>query len=293
MENNNAIQNVFTGKALITSFKNAELAKATKELEAINLKGAKLFNSTKEQVNALNIEKAKVYGRILDTACYKEDGFKSLQEYAEKVFGDKKASAYSLASVGVRFLNKELPESIKPTIKAIVENGVFNASELASMTNEQIEDAIKEEKLNANGTQKQFRELATSVKPAKVINEKLCSFNAVVVNMVDGKSESIDKNKLPLDNADILKAIGLDGSVDKIVKLFNITQVVHKEGKEDTTKTIGYTALAYSIDGNYTARLNIYYIEKPKAEKPKAEKPLKFDAEEYKAFLEWKASQGK
>lgn len=293
MENNNAIQNVFTGKALITSFKNAELAKATKELEAINLKGAKLFNSTKEQVNALNIEKAKVYGRILDTACYKEDGFKSLQEYAEKVFGDKKASAYSLATVGNRFLNKDLPEAIKPTIKAIVENGVFNASELASMTNEQLEDAIKTEKLSVNGTQKQFRELATSVKPAKVINEKLCSFNAVVVNMVDGKSETIDKNKLPLDNSDILKAIGFDGSVDKIVKLFNITQVVHKEGKEDTTKTIGYTALAYTIDGNYTARLNIYYVEKPKAEKPKAEKPLKFDAEEYKAFLEWKASQGK
>lgn len=292
MENNNSIQNVFTGKALVTSFKNAELAKATKELEAINLKGAELFNSTKEQVNALNIEKAKVYGRILDTACYKEDGFKSLQEYAEKVFGDKKASAYSLATVGNRFLNKDLPEAIKPTIKAIVENGVFNASELASMTNEQIEDAIKEEKLNVNGTQKQFRELATSVKPAKVITEKLCSFNAVVVNMVDGKSEVIDKNKLPLDNADILKAIGFNASIDKIVKLFNITQVVHKEGKEDSEKTIGYTALAYTIDGNYTARLNIYYIEKPKAEK-KAEKPLKFDAEEYKAFLEWKASQGK
>lgn len=293
MENNNAIQNVFTGKALITSFKNAELAKATKELEAINLKGAKLFNSTKEQVNALNIEKAKVYGRILDTACYKEDGFKSLQEYAEKVFGDKKASAYSLATVGKRFINAELPEAIKPVIKAIVDNGVFNASELASMTNEQIEDAIKTEKLSVNGTQKQFRELATSVKPAKVINEKLCSFNAVVVNMVDGKSEAIDKNKLPLDNADILKAIGFDGSVDKIVKLFNITQVIHKEGKEDTEKAIGYTAIAYTVDGNYTARLNIYYVEKPKPEKKNAEKPLKFDAEEYKAFLEWKASQGK
>ena len=292
MENNNAIQNVFTGKALMSNFKNAELAKATKELEAINLKGAKLFNSTKEQVNALNIEKAKVYGRILDTACYKEDGFKSLQEYAEKVFGDKKASAYSLATVGNRFLNKELPEAIKPTIKAIVDNGVFNASELASMTNEQIEDAIKAEKLSVNGTQKQFRELATSVKPAKVINEKLCSFNAVVVNMVDGKSETIDKNKLPLDNADILKAIGFNSSIDKIVKLFNITQVVHKEGKEDSEKTIGYTALAYTTDGNYTARLNIYYVEKPKAEKPKAEKP-KVDAEEYKAFLAWKASQGK
>ena len=292
MENNNSIQNVFTGKALITSFKNAELAKATKELEAINLKGAKLFNSTKEQVNALNIEKAKVYGRILDTACYKEDGFKSLQEYAEKVFGDKKASAYSLATVGNRFLNKELPEAIKPTIKAILDNGVFNASELASMTNEQIEDAIKEDKLNANGTQKQFRELATSVKPAKVINEKLCSFNAVVVNMVDGKYETIDKNKFPLDNADIMKAIGFDGSVDKIVKLFNITQIVHKEGKEDSEKTIGYTAIAYTVDGNYTARLNIYYVEKPKAEKPKAEKP-KVDADEYKAFLAWKASQGK
>ena len=289
---NNAIQNVFTGKALITSFKNAELAKATKELEAINLKGAKLFNSTKEQVNALNIEKAKIYGRILDTACYKEDGFKSLQEYAEKVFGDKKASAYSLATVGNRFLNKELPEAIKPVVNAIIDNGVFNASELASMTNEQIEDAIKSEKLSVNGTQKQFRELATSVKPAKVINEKLCSFNAVVVNMVDGKAETIDGNKLPLDNADIMKAIGFDGSVDKIVKLFNITQVVHKEGKEDSEKSIGYTALAYTVDGNYTARLNIYYVEKPKVEKPKAEKP-KVDAEEYKAFLAWKASQGK
>ena len=285
MENNNEIQNVFTGKALITSFKNEELAKATKELEAINLKGAKLFNSTKEQVNALNIEKAKVYGRILDTACYKEDGFKSLQEYAEKVFGDKKASAYSLATVGNRFLNKDLPEAIRPVIKAILDNGVFNASELASMTNEQLEDAIKTEKLSVNGTQKQFRELATSVKPAKVINEKLCSFNAVVVNMVDGKAENIDGNKLPLDNADILKAIGFAAKGYALI-------YCDKEGKEDSEKTIGYTAIAYTVDGNYTARLNIYYVEKPKAEK-KTEKAPKLDADEVKAFLAWKASQGK
>lgn len=293
MENNNSIQNVFTGKALMSNFKNAELAKATKELEAINLKGATLFNKTKEQVNALNTEKAKIYGRILETACYKEDGFKSLQEYAEKVFGDKKASAYSLATVGNRFLNKELPEAIKPVVDAIIANGVFNASELAGMTDEQIADAIENDKLSVNGTQKQFRELAMSVKPAKVINEKLCSFNAVVVNMIDGKSEAIDGNKLPLDNTDILKAIGFDSSVDKIVKLFNITQVVHKEGKEDTEKAIGYTALAYTVDGNYTARLNIYYIEKPKVEKQKAEKAPKLDADEVKAFLAWKASQGK
>ena len=263
------------------NFKNAELNKFSENIAKIAIDSV-----------SRNIELAKIFGRILETECYKDDGFSSVADFAEKTFGIKRASAYQLANVGRRFFNSD-SETASKVVKLL--NGkTGNLAELVNMTDEQIEEAITSKKLSTDSNQKDLRELANSVKPVKVINEKKAVLSAVISHMTEnGKIEVIQSGSVIVDNIELLKAIGFNEN-DKIVKLNNIETLVHVEGKEDKVKTIGAEFLAYSLDGVYVARITCTYIEKPKAPKaPKAPKDYDMTEEEYHEFLEWVKSRKK
>lgn len=238
-----------------------------------------------------NIELSKILGRILDTKCYEEDGFKSVADFAEKTFGIKKANAYQLANVGKRFLNSD--EETASKLVKMLHGKTGNLAELVNMSDEEIEDAISSGEINSDSTQKDLRDVANSRKPLKVINEKTCVLTAVISHMyLDGKIEAISKASVIVDNVEILKAIGFNEH-DKLVKLFNLENVVHVEGKEDKTKVVGFSAIAYTNDGEYTARITVEYIEKPKAPKAKKTDNSDYDMtpDEYKEFLAWKKAK--
>ena len=263
------------------NFKNAELNKFSANIAKIAIDSV-----------SRNIELAKIFGRILETECYKDDGFSSVADFAEKTFGIKRASAYQLANVGRRFFNSDSETAGK--VVQLLNGKTGNLAELVNMTDEQIEEAISSEKLTAKSTQDELREIAKSVKPVKVINEKRAVMTAVISHMTEnGKIEVISSSSVIVDNIEILKAIGFNEN-DKLVKLNNLETLVHVEGKEDKTKTIGAEFLAYSIDGVYVARITCTYIEKPKAPKaPKAPKDYDMSDEEYEEFLAWRKSQKK
>lgn len=275
------------------------LATSTVDIQtSFNFKNEKL-NKFSESIAKIaidsvsrNIELAKIFGRILETECYKEDGFSSVADYAEKTFGIKRASAYQLANVGRRFFNSDSETANK--VVHILNGKTGNLAELVNMSDEQIEEAITSKKLSEDSTQKDLREIANSVKPVKVINEKRAVLSAVVSHMTEnGKIEVISSGSVIVDNIELLKAIGFNEN-DKIVKLNNIDTIVHVEGKEDKTKTIGAEFLAYSLDGVYVARITCTYIEKPKVPKaPKAPKDYDMTAEEYAEFLAWRKAHGK
>lgn len=263
------------------NFKNAELNKFSANIAKIAIDSV-----------SRNIELAKIFGRILETECYKDDGFSSVADFAEKTFGIKKASAYQLANVGRRFFNSD-SETASKVVKLL--NGkTGNLAELVNMTDEQIETAINEKKITSDSVQKDLREVASSVKPAKVITEKKARLSAVVSHMKEnGRIAAISPTSVIVDNVEILKAIGFNEN-DKLVKLNNLETLVHVEGKEDKTKTIGAEFLAYSLDGVYVARITCEYIEKPKEPKtPKAPKDYDMSAEEFAEFLAWKKAQSK
>lgn len=261
------------------SFKNADLNKFSENIAKIAIDSV-----------SRNIELAKIFGRILETECYKEDGFSSVADFAEKTFGIKKASAYQLANVGRRFFNSDSETAGK--VVNLLGGKTGNLAELVNMTDEQLEDAIASEKLSADSTQKDLREVANSVKPAKVITEKKARLSAIISHMTEnGKIEVISSESVIVDNVEILRSIGFSEN-DKLVKLCNLETLVHVEGKEDKTKTIGAEYLAYSIDGVYVARITCKYIEKPKAPKaPKAPKDYDMTPEEYEAFKAWFAEK--
>lgn len=266
------------------SFKNADLNKFSESIAKIAIDSV-----------SRNIELSKIFGRILETECYKDDGFSSVADFAEKTFGIKRAMAYQLANVGRRFFNSD-SETASKVVK-LLGGKTGNLAEIAGMSDEQIEDAISSEKMTAKSTQDDLREIAKSVKPVKVINEKKAVMTAVISHMTEnGKIEVIQSGSVIVDNVEILKAIGFDEN-DKLVKLNNLETHVYVEGKEDKTKTIGAEFLAYSLDGVYVARITCTYIKKPKAPKaPKAPTDYNMSEEERREleeFRAWKASQKK
>ena len=240
------------------TFNNKELQKATNTV-------FKLGDAIKRNWFAI----AHIVAHVDATECYKDDGFNTVHEWVEKTFGIKKASAYQLANVGRRFFNSDSETAGK--VVNLLNGKTGNLAELVNMTDEQLEDAIASEKLSADSTQKDLREIANSVKPAKVITEKKARLSAVISHMTEnGKIEVVSSDSVIVDNTEILRTIGFSEN-DKLVKLSNLETLVHVEGKEDKSKVIGAEFLAYSVDGVYVARITCEYIEKPKAPKtPKA-----------------------
>lgn len=146
------IQNITTHAPATFNFKSAALNAYSRQIAEI---GAEMASK--------NIQIAKILGKIMTEEAYKEDGFTSVQEYAEKVFGIKKSSAYQLANVGKRFYNsdseaaRKVAEMLPPA----------NLAELKNMSDEDIAKEVESGAITPYTTQKKLREIASKHKEAK------------------------------------------------------------------------------------------------------------------------------
>lgn len=87
------------------SFKNEKLNTLSSSIAAQTAAMNKLYNDTKQRAEAINSALAPIFGEILESKCYKDDGFKSVADYAECTFGIGKSMAYMLARVGKEYYN--------------------------------------------------------------------------------------------------------------------------------------------------------------------------------------------
>lgn len=146
------IQNITTHAPATFNFKSSALNAYSRQIAEI---GAEMASK--------NIQIAKILGKIWTEEAYKEDGFTSVQEYAEKTFGIKKASAYQLANVGKRFYNSE-----SETARMVADMlPPANLAELKNMADEDIAKEVEAGNITPDTTQKQLREIAAKHKEAK------------------------------------------------------------------------------------------------------------------------------
>lgn len=150
METN--IQNITTHAPATFNFKSPSLNAYSRQIAEI---GAEMASK--------NIQIAKILGKIWTEEAYKEDGFTSVQEYAEKTFGIKKASAYQLANVGKRFYNSE-SETARKVADMLPP---ANLAELKNMSDEDIAKEVEAGNITPDTTQKQLREIASKHKEVK------------------------------------------------------------------------------------------------------------------------------
>lgn len=134
------------------SFKSAKLAAYSRQIASLG-----------SEIASKNIEIAKILGHVLTEKCYEEDGFKSVADYAEQVFGIKKQSAYQMANVGAKFYNSDSETAKK--VAAILPPS--NLAELVNMTEEDIEKEVTSGNISENSTQKELREVAKAHKEPK------------------------------------------------------------------------------------------------------------------------------
>lgn len=162
--------------------KNRRLAEITRQIAVIG-----------KDMTAKRVDIAKLLGEVSRDKLYTDDGFKSVSEYAESAFGMKSALAYQLAEVGRRFL---LEESTSDKVRHITAAlPLSTLSELAAMTDEQIETAVDNGELSDNTTQKAARAVANANKTAKPKVLKDYVADIVVVDMHDGAvyTEHLDR----------------------------------------------------------------------------------------------------
>ena len=130
-------------------FKDERLNKAAAELAAV---GAQLKEST--------VTVARVLGDIKVSKCYEKDGFKSVADFAEQIFGIKRTNAYALAKVGERFYK----QNIEDLPAALSEQSPSNLAELVNLSDEQIRFGIENGAISPDSSQSQLREFAKAQK---------------------------------------------------------------------------------------------------------------------------------
>lgn len=141
------------------SFKSTKLAEYSRQIASLG-----------SEIASKNIEIAKILGHVLSEKCYEEDGFKSVSDYAEQVFGIKKQSAYQMANVGAKFYNTESETAKK--VSALLPPS--NLAELVNMSEDDIKKEIEAGNISETSTQKELREVAKGYKePKKVSVEPL------------------------------------------------------------------------------------------------------------------------
>lgn len=164
------------------NFKNAKLnelsVKIAQQTAAINA----LYNDAKDKAERINQQLAPIFGEMLATKCYKDDGFKSVADFAEQTFGMGKSMAYMLARVGKEFYgeNAEFMKSVRAKL---------TTAKLAEFTNVdrvQLAAAVDSGEIDENTTLQQCREYAATHQRKATSKPKVLP-TFTVVNM-DNKS---------------------------------------------------------------------------------------------------------
>lgn len=117
-------------------FKNESLNRYSRDISVVMADAAALYADTRERVAAINTALAPLFGKVLETKCYADDGFNSVADYAEQTFGIGKASAYALANVGKKFFN---------TNSALAKEAreAFTTAKLAELKNVELPEIAK------------------------------------------------------------------------------------------------------------------------------------------------------
>lgn len=140
-------------------FENQSLAKATEEIISLQ-----------KNVNQSLISVAGISGEVAKSESYKDDGFKSAQEWLMSTFNYKKSTAYTMVKIGKEYVNLEINGCL-PIYKTIFANSetdedftLTQLEKLLPLGKERIELFLLNGDLNYSMTVKEIKELVANTK---------------------------------------------------------------------------------------------------------------------------------
>lgn len=188
-----------------------ELAKATDEIFAIYGKAGAEVDALRAKANRkkdeIGREVAKILGRVSTAEAYKVDGFKSVEDYAQKVLDMPKATAYALAAYG-RAIND--PKASKK----LLEMSPFNFDAIKSLGLPAINAALDSNEISPDMTQKELKEYRDAHKPESTKAKILPRFN--VSDLYTGKPY---QNVLEGDIDEVMRQVYGDVEIIKLPKV--------------------------------------------------------------------------
>lgn len=146
------------------NFKNEKLNEISGKIAEQSANMNALYSEAKDRAEAINKALAPLFGELLTTKCYKDDGFKSVADYAEQTFNMSKSMAYMLARVGKEYHN----EGGELTAKAVETLSTSKLNELTGVDRVAVAKAIENHELTADSSLADCREFAAKhKKPGK------------------------------------------------------------------------------------------------------------------------------
>lgn len=251
------------------SFKNAQLNKISVKIAEQTAAMNSVYNAAKEGAESVNKALAPLFGELMASKCYKDDGFKSVADYAEQTFGMSKSMAYMLARVGEAFYNtgSEDAKLARETLST------SKLAELTSVDKKDVGAAIKSGELSAEAPLALCRDFATAhKKPGK--EKVLPTFN--VFNMQDKSTvvENVDKETM---FEQIASAFVANGYAESAAAVFFATAKIDGDKPSAAQHFIAYTAGGFTRMYEYRP-----YVKPENKNKGKREK---FDLAAYIASL--------
>lgn len=178
----------------------AIMGKASAEVDTLRAKAERKRDDTGRAV-------ARILGRVSSNEAYKVDGFKSVEDYAQKVLDMPKATAYALAAYG-RAINdpKANPK--------LLEMSPFNFDAVKSLGLPAINAALESGEISPDMTQKELKEYRDAHKPESSKAKVLPRFN--VTDLYSGKGY---ENALEGDMDEAMRGVYGDIEIIKLPKL--------------------------------------------------------------------------
>ena len=242
-------------------FKSPALNKATEKIATIAIKAQ--ANRKELAITLWAVEKDKLY---------KEDGMKSIQEYASKI-GLDKSLAHKLADAG------KLYTSDVPEIKEFASNMDYSkAAILASVDTNSLKDSIASGEVKSDATQQMVREFANRKNAKDPKGTKVLKSYDVTVRIFTHKEgvQVYHLSNTPIETIDVLNG-------------YRLVKAILPEGYDSswTGYMIGYPA---SIDTDSLAEVLYTKPAKPKVSVKSAKNMSKSEIEalirEYQGLLE-------
>lgn len=135
---------------LVQTLTDARLIEATQKI-------ANIYTNAARYANDKNREISKILGTVATEKSYEADGFKSVAEYANKLFGINRQNAYALANAGKVYNDSTAPEVLHQLPPS-------KLAEIASLPEEIILIGLASGNISVNKTQKELREFARANK---------------------------------------------------------------------------------------------------------------------------------
>ena len=251
-------------------FKNETLNRYSRDISVVMADAAALYADTRERIAAINTALAPLFGKVLETKCYADDGFKSVADYAEQTFGIGKASAYALANVGKKFFN---------TNSALAKEAreAFTTAKLAELKNVELPEIAKgmeSGEISSETTLADLREWAGKHKKGADAVKVVPKFDVRDKGCSTPIAENVTKDEM---YAEVAAALVGRGRAKDIADVQFIG--IKLEGDKPANKQhfIAYAPTGYT--GMYT------YEPHVKAKEPKRKSKESFDLNAYLASL--------